>query len=159
MAERRYGPTDGAGTVVIEKDAEKQIAKGALGTTVYVGVTEKGPVNKLFKCATKKDFLAKAGGYISESFLPDSAFDFFSLGRAAGDLYVLRVTDGTEVPAELSLLGRKNVGVEKLLSADCSGQYLFISKADYLALGAPVESGKLVLSSDLLGSRDRKSVV
>jgi len=151
MAERRYGPTNGAGTVIIEKDAEKQIEKGALGTTVYLGVLEKGPVGQLFKCATKQDFLAKAGGYIKESTLPDSAFDFFNLGRASGDLYCVRVTDGTEVQSEVTLYGRKNVGFEKTLSADCVGHQVFVSQADYLALGSPKVSSLVVLSSEDLG--------
>ena len=42
MTQRRYGPTVGPGTVIIEKDAEKTIEKGALGTTVHVGIYEKG---------------------------------------------------------------------------------------------------------------------
>jgi len=152
MAERRYGPINGAGTVIIEKDAEKQIDKGSLGTTVYMGVMEKGPVGKLFKCGTRKEYEAKAGSFIPESFVPDSAFDFYSMGRAAGDLFCLRVTDGTEVQSELTLYGRKNTGVEKLLSDDCSGQYLFVSAADYLALGSPKISSLLTLNSEALGS-------
>lgn len=151
MAERRYGPTNGAGTVIIEKDAEKQIEKGALGTTVYLGIVEKGPVGQLFKCATKADFLAKAGNYIKESTLPDAAFDFFNLGRASGDLYCVRLTDGTEVQSEVTLYGRKNVGFEKTLSADCSGQFAFVTQADYLALGSPKVSSLVTFSSDTLG--------
>jgi len=151
MAERRYGPTNGAGTVIIEKDAEKQIEKGALGTTVYLGILEKGPVGQLFKCSTKADFLAKAGNFIKESTLPDAAFDFFNLGRASGDLYCVRLTDGTEVQSEVTLYGRKNVGFEKTISADCSSHYAFVSQADYLALGSPKVSSQLVLSSDTLG--------
>ena len=152
MVQRRYGPVQGAGTVIVEKDAEKSIEKGSLGTTVYLGVLEKGPVNKLFRCSTKKDFLAKAGSYIKESFVPDAAFDFFNLGRAAGDLYCVRITDGTEVQSELTLYGRKNNGVEKTLSADCSSQYVFITKANYLALGSPKVASQLTLWSESLGS-------
>lgn len=151
MAERRYGPVNGAGTVIIEKDAEKQIEKGALGTTVYVGVMEKGPVGQLFKCGTKNEFLTKAGSYIKESFVPDAAFDFFNLGRASGDLYCLRVTDGSEVQSQVTLFGRKNVGLESTLSANCAGQHAFISTASYLALGSPKVSGLVVLKSDDLG--------
>ena len=59
MVQRRYGPVKGAGTALIEKDSEKPIEKGALGPTSYVGILERGPVGKLFRCGTKTDFKKK----------------------------------------------------------------------------------------------------
>ena len=44
MATKRYGPTDAPGVVIIEKDAEKTIEKGLLGTTGYMGILERGDV-------------------------------------------------------------------------------------------------------------------
>jgi len=38
MAQRRFGPTRGAGVVIIEKESQKQIEPAALGTTAYTGV-------------------------------------------------------------------------------------------------------------------------
>lgn len=111
MSQRRYGPVQGAGTVVVEKDAEKQIEKGTLGTTVHVGVLERGPVNKLFRNATKSEFLRRAGSYIDESLVPDSAFSFYKLSRGAGELYHVRVTDGSEVQSEVTIFGRKESGI------------------------------------------------
>ena len=137
MAQRRYGPTLGAGTVVIEADAEKQIDKGQLGTTVYVGILERGIVGKLFRAGTKKEFLRKAGSYIEESYVPDNAFDFYSNSRGAGELYLLRVTDGSEVASSLILKGRKNEALEAELSHNSSGQYVYMSDAAYLSIGAP----------------------
>lgn len=107
MVQRRYGPIRGAGTGLIEKDAEKPIEKGALGPTVYVGILEKGPVDKLFRCGSKTEFLRKAGSYLDDSFVPDVAFDFYRLGRGRGELYLKRITDGTERQSSVNLKARR----------------------------------------------------
>jgi len=148
MVQRRYGPTDGAGTVLIEKDAEKQIEKGRLGTSVMVGILERGPVGKLFRVATKKEYERKAGSFIDDSLVPDAAFDFYKLGRGAGELYALRVTDGTEVASKISVKARKREALFATLSDDCSGQYAFLTSAEYLAIGSPQIGRRVVLSND-----------
>lgn len=108
MVQRRYGPIRGAGTGLIEKDSEKPIEKGALGPTTYIGVLERGPVNKLFRCGSKTDFLRKAGSYIDDSLVPDVAFDYYRLGRGRGELFMLRITDGSERQSEVSLRCRRD---------------------------------------------------
>jgi len=61
MAERRFGPTNGAGTVIKEKQAQAVIEQGALGTTAYSGIMEKGPIGKMFGTLSKTDLLFRAG--------------------------------------------------------------------------------------------------
>lgn len=107
MAQRRFGPTRGAGVVVIEKQSQPAIEPAALGVTAYTGIMQKGPVGKVFKAKTRNDFLFRAGSYIAQSLLPDSAFDFFKLSKGAGELWMNRVTDGSEKKSTLSLLNRR----------------------------------------------------
>lgn len=106
MAQRRFGPTLGAGVVVKEEDSDKPIQQAQLGVTAYMGILERGPINMMFLASKKKDFLAKAGGLIAESQLPDCAFDFYNLGQGAGELWLKRIVDGTQRDAEMTLLSR-----------------------------------------------------
>lgn len=145
MTQRRYGPVLGAGTAVIEKDAEKQISKGKLGTTAYVGILERGPVGKLFRLGTKTEFLRKAGNFIDESLAPDSAFDFYKMSRGAGELYAVRVTDGSQVQSEILIKGRKREAIIKDISADCVSETAFIKTADYIAMGSPKVGDRVVV--------------
>lgn len=109
MTTRRFGPTRGAGVVVIEKESQPTISPAALGVTAYTGIMQKGPVGKMFLASTRKEYEKKAGGIIPESALPDCAFDFFKLGRGAGQLWLQRITDGTEVKAKSAALDRRAV--------------------------------------------------
>lgn len=106
MTQRRYGPTKGAGTVIIEKESEKAITPAALGVTAYTGIMEKGPIGKLFRSSNKTDFLFKGGNITSESQLPDAALNFFSLSNGAGEIWFNRVTDGSEKKASLIFKNR-----------------------------------------------------
>lgn len=106
MANRRYGPTLGAGVVIREQDADKPIQQAQLGVTGYMGIMERGPIDMIFLASKKKDYLAKAGGYIPESQLPDCAFDFYNYSNGAGELWLKRITDGTHRNAELVLKSR-----------------------------------------------------
>lgn len=110
MAQRRFGPVRGAGVVILEKESEKQITPGALGTTAYTGVMKKGTIGKAFRTKTRTEFLSKAGGLIPESQLPDAALSFFRANNGAGELWNNRVTDGNEKKAALSLFNRLNTG-------------------------------------------------
>ena len=96
MTERRYGPVNGAGVAVVEKQTDRAIEPGALGSTAYTGILKKGPVGKLFRVASESDYLFKAGGLISESLLPDACLEFFAMSKGAGNLWLQRVTDGNE---------------------------------------------------------------
>lgn len=105
---RRFGPVRGAGVAVEEGDSQGSIESAALGVTGYTGIMQKGPVSKAFKCKTRQEFNYKAGGYIPESQLPDAAVDFYLEGKGAGELWLNRVTDGTEKTAQVLVMNRRN---------------------------------------------------
>lgn len=108
MAQKRFGPTLDAGTAIIEKEGEKGITPSALGSSAMVGLMERGPIGELITTTGKKDLLAKTGGLIPGSLLPDAAQDFWDHSEGAGVLFLYRVTDGNEVKAELQLWDRKS---------------------------------------------------
>lgn len=103
---RRFGPTLGPGTVIIEKEAGKSIQPAPTGTTVFVGQTEKGVTSDLLSCVTQREFIANCGTYLDDSELPNAAFDLFNLSSGAASLYVVRVTDGNEISSDLNLYNR-----------------------------------------------------
>jgi len=108
MSQRRYGPIQGAGTSVTEKEAEKTIQESATGVTVHTGVFERGTVGALNFTPKKKSFLARMGDRFSDDYLaPDAALDFFDTSEGAGELWCVRVTDGTEVKAQEYLYSRR----------------------------------------------------
>lgn len=115
MAERRFGPTRGAGVVIVEKEAQRSIVPGALGSTAYTGILQKGPVRKPFATFNSTDFRFRAGSYIPESLVPDAGFDFFRLGQGRGTLFLQRITDGSEKLAELELRNRRSPRSSTLL--------------------------------------------
>lgn len=112
MGQRRFGPVFGAGTAIVEKESQKTIAPGALGTTAYTGHMQKGPIGKLFLALNKTQFLFKGGTLISEGQLPDAALDFYEQSEGAGALWFNRVTDGNEKTSLLSLKNRRSARFE-----------------------------------------------
>lgn len=106
MAVRRFGPILDAGVGIIEKDAEKSITADILGSTGYVGILDRGPVGQLITTTSKRDLLAKTGGLIPGSLLPDNCQDFWDHSEGAGVLLLYRVTDGNEVVSTLTLWDR-----------------------------------------------------
>jgi hypothetical protein len=109
MAQRRFGPTQGAGVVVVEKDAEKILDPAALGVVLYVGILEKGQTGKLISTSSPKNMRRKIGHRIPESAVADAAEDFWQHSDGAGEVHFLRVTDGTERKAASYLYSRETV--------------------------------------------------
>jgi len=110
MAQRRFGPTRGAGVVTIEKEGEKTIEPAALGWAGYAGVFEKGPVGELSICPNRTTFFRRHGSYIDDGLAPDCAQNFYDIAAGAGGLLIVRVTDGNEEQAERTLYQRKVEG-------------------------------------------------
>lgn len=108
MAVRRWGPTLGAGVVVIEQQAEKLIEPSPLGVTSYLGVTQRGEVGKLNSTLSKNQYLKKLGSYFNGYYTPDCAIDFWDHSAGAGELHVVRVTDGNDVKAEKTFWNRNS---------------------------------------------------
>jgi hypothetical protein len=108
MAQRRFGPVQGAGTQIIEKDAEKAIIPSSTGCTVETGVYERGTVGDLNYCPKKSNFLKRMGERLTNGYLaPDSCIDFYDTSEGAGELYCLRITDGNETCAEEYFYNRR----------------------------------------------------
>jgi hypothetical protein len=106
MAVKRFGPTRGAGTVVIEKEGEKTIEAGALGMVAYAGVLEKGNPGELIQTFSKTEFLKKCGGRLSDWQTPNCVIDFFDNAAGAGAVHLVRITDGNEAQAQATLFAR-----------------------------------------------------
>jgi hypothetical protein len=107
MAQRRFGPVRGAGVGIIERDGEKQISASALGIAGYAGILEKGRPGELIECFNRTAFEKKCGTIIDDSLLPDAAFDYYRLANGAGGIVLVRVTDGNERKASLTLYQRQ----------------------------------------------------
>ncbi|MGD9749384.1 MAG: hypothetical protein AB7W59_00150 [Acidimicrobiia bacterium] len=107
MAIRRFGPTRGAGVVIQEQAGDPTIEPGALGWAGYAGLFEKGPVGELVLCSKGAQFSKKMGGVIEDGQAPDAALDYYRVAAGAGGLALVRVTDGNELAAELTLYQRK----------------------------------------------------
>lgn len=107
MAQRRYGPVQGAGVGIIELEGDKPIQASALGWAGYAGILEKGEVGKLITCVSKGSFAKQCGSYIEDSLLPDCCIDYFDAAEGAGGLFLVRVTDGNELQSEATLYCRK----------------------------------------------------
>lgn len=107
MSQRRFGPTLGAGVVVIEREAEKLIEAAPLGVTLYITPLDHGPTDKLISTYSKRDLLRKAGGLISGYDGPDCAQDFWDHSNGAGELHLLRVATSSLRSAQLDVYSRE----------------------------------------------------
>lgn len=115
MALRIFGPVKGAGVQVQERQTAPGITPAPFGITAFVGVTEKGQTNTLNVCSKQRDFVRRCGTYRDDTQLPDAAFDFYGYSGGAGAIYVVRVTDGTEVQAQ-SYLNSRHPGTGEYLN-------------------------------------------
>jgi hypothetical protein len=105
MADRIFGPIRGAGTQVRERQPERNIVPGQLGSTVLMGVFERGAEEDITICPSKKSFLQKMGGLLDSADFNASAFSsleaplasqhFWDHSDGAGFLTCLRVVPRT----------------------------------------------------------------
>lgn len=143
MAQRRYGPTLGAGVAVIEVEAEKILEAAPLGVTAYVGALEKGSTSKMLQTFSKKGFQKKCGGRIgADGQTPDAALDFWDHSQGAGELHLLRVTDGTDRKASLELYDRSTTKLNKVAKFEAANGGRWGGKAK-LFLGAVSGGGDI----------------
>lgn len=101
MADRIFGPNRGAGTQVREREPQKNIVPGQLGSTVFVGVAERGSENEITIIPSDKARRRKLGGILDSadfnvpSFAsleaPLAARHFYEHSDGAGYLVFLRV--------------------------------------------------------------------
>lgn len=103
---RVFGPIQGPGVKVTERDADQPITPASLGWAAYAGKLERGPVGELIWLFGKGD-MAKIGGRIEGSDLPDNVEHFFNTSGGAGGLVLVRITDGNELQAAAPLYARR----------------------------------------------------
>lgn len=108
MAVRRFGPTRGAGVAVIELEGEKTIEPGALGMVAYAGLLPKGPVGELIQTFSKTQSRKVVGSAtpFDDGSLPINIEHYFENAAGAGAVHLVRVTDGNELQAALTLFAR-----------------------------------------------------
>lgn len=108
MATRRFGPTFGAGTAIVEQAGQQPIAPGAKGWAAYGGVLERGPVGKLIIALDSASYNRQCGSLdFAGGELPLAAKHFYNLANGAGGLLLVRVTDGNEATAEIPIYTRQ----------------------------------------------------
>lgn len=103
---RTFGAIHGAGSQVREGQAPAPIQEGPLGYTVMMGAFRSGPVGTYVQTGGKDDQERIYGGLTQDSDAPLAAKHFWATGIGAGVLACIRVTDGTEVAANLALYDR-----------------------------------------------------
>lgn len=124
MTTRRFGPVRGAGTAIVQKESQKKIAPGALGTAAFSGILQKGPIGKIFAVLNPTNMLFKGGNYVAQSQVPDCVFDYYNLGGGAGNIWLNRLTDGDEKVASLIMNNRKPTRASALrLDAGNAGRW------------------------------------
>lgn len=106
MQTRIFGARKGAGVQVREVQAGKPIQEGPFGSTALVGIYRSGPVGLVAHLGLDH-YRRVRGGLTQDGDAPLAAEHFYESGRGAGVLYTLRVTDGTEVPASLTVYNRE----------------------------------------------------
>lgn len=104
---RVFGPINGAGVSVTELAPQALVTPASLGVTGYVGILEKGPLNKVITVRNPTEMAQKAGGRIIESFLPGVCGDFFKTSQGAGELNLVRVTDGSHKTSSKTFKSRQ----------------------------------------------------
>ena len=105
MADRVFGPIRGAGVQVREREPERNIVQGQLGSTVFMGVFERGVENDITILPSKKSYTRKMGGLLDSadfnamSFAslepPLASHHFWDHSEGAGFLTCLRVVPRT----------------------------------------------------------------
>lgn len=105
MADRIFGPNRGAGTQVREREPEKNIVPGVLGSTVFVGVAERGKEDDIIIIPSEKARKRKLGGVLDPADFNATAFasleaplaarHFYEHSAGAGFLVFLRVVPKT----------------------------------------------------------------
>lgn len=130
MADRHWGVVKAPGTAINEYAGVPRIIDGILGGSVLIGACQKGDVGKLTMALSWPDFQKKLGDIVPFSYLPHAAKGYFSEGQGNGRLYVLRVSDGTEASADLTLSNIAGTNVLKITAkspGSWGGKRAFVS--------------------------------
>lgn len=107
-AERIYGAIKGAGTQVRVLASSKSILPLLYVNAAVVGVFRSGPVGKAVRLVDgEPDYRRIYGGLTQSSQAPLACEQFYQAAEGAGELTVLRVTDGSEIKARVPVYDRR----------------------------------------------------
>jgi hypothetical protein len=105
MADRVFGPIRGAGVQLTERRGQQAIIQGALGTTVMMGVLERGEEGDINAIPSSRALIRKVGKLLDQADfgIPDfasldaplNAEHFWQHSEGAGQLFLLRVVPTT----------------------------------------------------------------
>lgn len=105
-----FGPIRAAGTRVEERPPAQEIQEGELGVFAVVGQFARGDVNTLALpvmnvCPGRESFFRKMGSRMDGVTAPDVCEHYFSHAEG-GQILAIRVTDGLEEKAQVTLYSR-----------------------------------------------------
>jgi hypothetical protein len=103
MVVRTYGVRNGAGVQVTEEEVRGPVQASAFGTAAFVGKLERGAPGTVIQMFGPKQAQRKIGGRIDGSLVRDGVDDFWEHSDGTGLALAVRVTDGAEVPAAVTL--------------------------------------------------------
>jgi len=107
MTTRVFGAIQAAGVQVRETVPPKPIQDGPLGFTLMVGTFRSGPTDVAQRLPSGlPQYRRIFGGLATYSQGPLAAEHFYAAGQGAGELAILRVTDGSEVKSSLKVYDR-----------------------------------------------------
>jgi hypothetical protein len=87
MADRIFGPIRGAGTQVREREPERNIVPGQLGSTVFAGIFERGAEDDITICPSNRSRRRKMGGLLDPADFATPSFASLEAARAAKEFY------------------------------------------------------------------------
>lgn len=120
MVVRTYGVKNAAGVSVTEEDVRGPITPGRFGTAGFVGKLEKGETGEPIIMVGPKQMKRKVGGRMDGTLVPDGIQDYWDRSNNSGLMIAVRITDGGEVKAGLTLMSR-HTGVARRLSNYAKG--------------------------------------
>jgi hypothetical protein len=153
MADRRFGPSQGAGIVVLERDPGQPIEDAPTGVVAFLGRPERS-AKDIEDCSNRKSYVRLCGSYTDDDELAHAAFDFYRHSEGAGRVYVVPVLAGDEIAAkDVAFSRRTHKGEYKNRSTQSTAKNALLSivaRAGHAAGGRErVRTGTVSIPGDV----------
>ena len=96
----------------------RPISAASTSVTAFIGVAERGPVAEAVKVFSFTEYQSRYGGFLADSFLSHSVYQFFNNGGA--QCYIVRVTGANPVVANLVVRDRATANSQPSLTISAS---------------------------------------
>ena len=96
----------------------RPISAASTSVTAFIGVAERGTVDEAVKVFSFTEYQSRYGGFLADSFLSHSVYQFFNNGGA--QCYIVRVTGANPVVANLVLRDRATANSQPSLTISAS---------------------------------------